>query len=90
MRRTNDGRIVDKDRIRMALDAHMLHPDRQRAPWIVAVHSREHMPAGWTYEGCCVVSAFETPDGERTYSFSIDGNLMPQLKLSLIDYVITL
>ena len=89
---TEREKIRNKEAIRLALDAHMIHPTKQRVPWIIGVCSREHRPGGWIYEGCHVTSACIEFDGDgneldKTYSFTIDGNLMPPLKLSKIEWV---
>lgn len=88
----NRNTIRDKNKIRAVLDAHMLHPEKQRVPWIVSVCSREHKPGGWIYEcamvrSACVEFNEDGSEKEKTYSFTLDDNLMPPLKLSLIECV---
>lgn len=83
-------RIRDKAKIREVMHAHMLQPKEQKAPWICEIFSREHRAGGWIYECAKVVSACSEEGGETTYTLSIDGHMMPSLKLSLIEYVVVL
>ena len=90
--RTEREKIRDTKAIRSILDAHMLRPSEQQVPWLIGVCSREHRRGGWIYEGCHVISACVEFDGDgneldKTYNFAIDGNLMPPLKLSKIEWV---
>ena len=81
-------RIRDKSKIRELMDAHMLNPDEQKAPWLVEIFTREHRKGGDIFEGARVVSAC-TEDNEKTYQIMIDQSSF-QLKLSLIEYVVVL
>ncbi len=50
-------RITDKSKIRETLDAYMRHPEKQRAPYLVTIFSREHRAGGIIYEGLRPISA---------------------------------
>jgi len=79
--------------IRDSLDAYMKEPEKQRAPFLVTIFSREHRPGGIIYEGHRPIGACQTGN-ERTYSLSNGDSgyrlLVAALKLSTIEYIETL
>lgn len=85
--------ITDPKQIRETLDAHMKEPEKQIAPFLATIFSREHRPGGIIYEGHRPIAACQTGD-ERTYTLSTsDSNNqlgIAALKLSSIEYVETL
>jgi hypothetical protein len=83
-------RITDNAKIREVMHAHMLHPELQRAPFIVAIFTREHRPGGIVYEGARPMGA-STFDSETLYTLTNgdSGYTRPiaNVKLSGIEYV---
>jgi hypothetical protein len=82
------NRIRDRTKIREVLDAHMLRPKDQRAPWVATIFTREHRRGGNRFEGATIFSA-STEGDEKAYQIVI-GSESYQLKLSLIEYVVVL
>ena len=82
------NRIRDKAKIREVLDAHMLRPKEQRAPWVAAIFTREHRRGGNRFEDATILSACAEGD-EKTYQVIIGAESW-LLKLSLIEYVVVL
>lgn len=86
------NRITDKAKIREAMHAHMLHPEKQRAPFLVTIFSREHRPGGIIYEGARPISASFIADGvDTTYTLTDSDSdytrPIAAVKLSGIEYV---
>lgn len=89
------NRITDKPQIRATLDAYMRYPEKQVAPFLCTVFSREHRPGGGIiYEGCRPYFASENGKGVRSYGLSNSDSNYTQtiavLKLDQIEYIETL
>lgn len=87
------NRITDPLKIRATLDAYVREPSKQRAPYLVAIFSRQHHPGGVVYEGCRPIAASQS-DEDRTYTLSnMDSDYQlgtAWLELSQIEYIETL
>jgi hypothetical protein len=83
-------RITDPQKIRETLDKHMMEPEKQRAPFLVTIFSREHRPGGIIYEGHRPIAACQTPN-VRSYTLATSGSNYQRgcafLKLSGIEYI---
>lgn len=86
-------RITDKAEIRKVMHAHMLAPEKQRAPFLATISTREHRPGGITFEGSRPLGS-NTDDNDTTYTLTnMDSGYntpIATVKLSAIEYVETL
>jgi hypothetical protein len=80
-------RIRDKSKIQQIMDAHMLNPQSQNAPWLVEIFTRQYRKGGNIFVGATVLSAF-TEGNEKTYQIICGDSF--QLRLSSIEYVVVL
>ncbi len=86
-------RITDPVEIRRVMDAYMLEPEKQRAPFLPIIFSTETRPGGIEYVGYRPLSACEM-NGERIYTLTSSDskycNGLNSVKLSGIKYIETL
>lgn len=86
-------RISNPDKIRETLDAFMKEPEKQRAPFLATIFSREHRPGGIIYEGHRPIGAVITDDDKKYCLGTMDdgySSTVASLHLSKIEYIETL